>query len=446
MKVYLVSLGCAKNLVDSEFMLGLLLSEGFNYTSVPDEADIIVVNTCGFLESAVEEAIETILEHATFKEKGSCKKLIVSGCMVQRYGKKLVKLLPEVDFFLGTSHYKDIISAAVGKLPQRILISSPVSYSHFQPRFRKLSTPPSFAYLKISEGCSNRCTFCYIPKLRGPFRSRPPDDIIEEAKYLDRQGITELVLIAQDVASYGMDFGNGNALIELLSRLEKLTNSVRWIRLLYMHPDNIRDELIKFVRDSDKVLPYIDVPLQHCSYNILKAMGRKGLGLFPERVIDKIRTIYPEMVIRTSFIVGFPGETRKDFDDLIKFVEDTGFDHVGVFAYSPEVGTKAASLPDQVSEPEREKRRAELYNIQRRISRSKIRKYIGKVVDAIVDGIHPECEYLLTGRLISQAPEVDGKVIFVDGSAKPGEIVTVQITDVHDYDVLGRIVVKEKEF
>ncbi len=440
MKIYLVSLGCSKNLVDSEYMLGALRCMGHEFTDNPYDAEVIVINTCGFLESAVEEAIETILELAVFKEKGSCKKLIVCGCMVQRYGKKLVNLLPEVDYFLGVSHFNDIVSAVASALQDRILISHPRFFSYTRPFLRQVSTPSSFAYLKIAEGCSNKCAFCYIPKIRGPLRSRPLSDILTEAKFLDGKKISELVLIAQDIASFGRDWGDSKALIKLLSLLEKTIRNIKWIRILYAHPDNVNEDLIRFMKDSEKVVPYLDIPFQHCSYRLLKAMGRKGAGLFPEKVVEKVRSIYPEIAIRTTFIVGFPGETQRDFMDLKNFVEKMEFDHVGVFSYSPERGTRAATFPDQIPDPIKEDRRLEIYNVQKEISRRKLKRFVNKTLDALVDGLHPECEYLLTGRLKIQAPEVDGKVIFTDGTAKAGEIVSVRITRVHEYDLEGCII------
>ncbi len=440
MKVYFVTLGCSKNLVDSEYMLGALEYDGYEFTDNPYDAEVVVINTCGFLESAVEEAIETILELAVLKKDGSCKRLIVCGCMVQRYGKKLVGLLPEVDCFLGVSHFGDIVSAIKSTLRDRILISPPRFSSYTRPVLRQVSTPPSFAYLKIADGCSNKCAFCYIPKIRGSLKSRSFDDILAEVRFLDGRKVTELVLIAQDIASFGKDWKDPGALIRLLSLIEETTHNIKWIRMLYAHPDNITEDLIRFMRDSEKVVPYLDIPFQHCSYRLLKAMGRKGAGLFPEKVVEMVRSIYPEIAIRTTFIVGFPGETEQDFMALRGFVKSMEFDHVGVFSYSPEKGTRAASFPDHVSNHVKEDRRLEIYNIQKEISKRKLERFMNRTLDVVIDGLHPECEYLLTGRLKIQAPEVDGRVILVDGTAKVGEIASVHITGVHEYDLEGCIV------
>jgi len=434
---YLVSLGCDKNLVDSERMAGILTSLGLSPVTDPAQADIIVVNTCGFIKSAVQEAIEHILTLATWKNQGRCKKLIVTGCMVQRYGRKLPALLPEVDLFLGTNHYEDISIALTSNHPP-LLISRPEKANHQSFLSRTVSTFPSHAYLKIAEGCSNSCTYCMIPKLRGPFRSRSLTEILQEAQMLNDLGIPEIILIAQDVASYGHDLGNPDALIELLEALEALP-SIHWIRLLYLYPGHITEKLLTIIRSSPKILPYLDIPFQHVSPSLLAAMGRKEIARYPAEVIEMIRSFIPDVTLRTTFMVGFPGEGEKEFEELVEFVERMEIDHLGAFAFSPEPGTKAAKLPGQVPDKVKRSRLKTLYSVQKKISRKKLRQYKGKILPIIIDGFHPESELLLAGRLPSQAPQIDGIVTITSGTASPGSIVLAKVTKTHTYDVEAEI-------
>ncbi|MBW2068368.1 MAG: 30S ribosomal protein S12 methylthiotransferase RimO [Deltaproteobacteria bacterium] len=407
----------------------------------PDDADVIVVNTCAFLESAVEEAIDTILKFAQIKEKAPEKKLVVCGCLVQRYGKKLIPLLPEVDYFFGTAHYENVPSVLsnLKQVYSKILISNPGQrIENF--RHRLVSTLPSHAYLKVAEGCSNGCTYCYIPKLRGPLRSRPVEDLLKEVEFLDKQGVSELIVVAQDVAAYGIDLYGGLRLVTLLECIEERVKNIRWIRLLYAYPDHINDELLLFMADSERVVPYLDVPFQHCSRRILKAMGRRGLALNPAKVVEKIKKILPHITLRTTFIVGFPGESDRDFKELERFMTEMQFDYVGVFSYSRERGTRAARLKEQIPEDVKEERRIRLYEVQRAITSKNLAKYVGKVVPVLVDGYHPDSDLLLAGRTPGQAPEVDGVVIITEGTAEAGRIVPVEILRIHDYDMEGRIV------
>lgn len=439
MKTYaaMISLGCAKNLVDSEVMVAQLLNLGYTMTDEPSEASLLVVNTCGFLESAVEEAIEQILQLAEHKGTSSSKRLVVAGCMVQRYGKKLLKLLPEVDLFIGTSHYHDLERSLMSAAPAcdggRLLIGPPRALMTSQtPRAR--SGIAGSAYLKIAEGCGNSCSFCLIPRLRGPYRSRTVEDVLEEASRMAGEGIKEINLIAQDTTAFGHDRGDETSLIRLIELMDRL-DGVEWVRLLYAYPDRVNRALLRTMAQSRKVLPYLDIPLQHCVPGILKAMGRETVHGNVERLIDLIRSQVPEMVLRTSIIVGFPGETEADFQSLVRFVERVEFDHLGVFAYSPEAGSRAARLEGQIDEEVKANRCRHLIEVQKTISHNHLERYVGKVERVLVETTHPETDFLLTGRLAGQAPEVDGCVIITGGEGYPGHIMEAHITAAHDYDV-----------
>jgi len=434
----LISLGCSKNLVDSEEMVKQLLDAGYRMTEKAAEADLIVVNTCGFLESAVQEAIEAILEAAQHKVSGKCRMLVAAGCMVQRYGKKLLKELPEVDLFLGTSHYHALEAAVESKLagnPKRLWIGRPAQAPGARAG-RVISTGPHSAYLKIAEGCGNSCSFCIIPNLRGPLRSRQEADILVEAARLAAEGVKEINLIAQDTTAFGLDRNDPEALPRLLEKLDA-TPGLHWIRLLYSYPDRITDRLLHTMANSARIVPYLDIPIQHCAPRILKAMGR-SVGS-AERIVDRIRSILPQVSLRTSIMVGFPGETRAEFKSLVAFMERTEFDHAGVFVYSPEAGTKAARLPGRPAGKTAEGRRATLLEVQREISGRKLRLLVGRTLPVLVDGPHPETDLLLSGRLPTQAPEVDGCVLITAGFSERGQIPLVQITASHDYDLEGVI-------
>ena len=434
----LISLGCAKNLVDSENMAKQLLDMGWQMTRVLAEAELIVVNTCGFLESAVQEAIEAILKAAQQKVSGKCSMLIAAGCMVQRYGKKLLRELPEVDLFLGASHYHALEAAVESKLagnPRRLWIGKPAP-AHGNEAGWAISTGSRSAYLKIAEGCGNSCSFCIIPNLRGPLRSRKEADILAEAVWLASAGIKEINLIAQDTTAFGLDRNDLEALPRLLEKLDE-TPGLEWIRLLYSYPDRITGRLLYTMANSRKAVPYLDIPIQHCAPAILKAMGRSPES--PERVIDKIRSALPGVALRTSIMVGFPGETGAEFKSLIEFMERVEFDHAGVFVYSPEAGTRAARLHGRPGKKRVESRRAALLEVQREISRRKLKLLVGRDLPVLIEGPHPETDLLLAGRLPTQAPEVDGGVIVTAGYAEAGEICRVQITAAHDYDLEGII-------
>lgn len=435
-KAAVVSLGCAKNLVDSEVLAYQVSLLGYELTDDPSRAALLVVNTCGFLESAVEEAVDRILEVARYKEQGCCTHLVVVGCMVQRYGRKLVPLLPEVDFFLGTSHY-DRFAALFQEFAEKgfpkIHLTRP-AYLYHGAVPRLPSTPAHWAYVKIAEGCSNRCSFCLIPSLRGPYRSRTVADVVSEVQRLVEGGVVEVNLIAQDTTAFGRDRTDPNALCRLLEALEDI-GPLRWVRLLYAYPYGITDALLETMAFSTKVVPYLDIPFQHCVPRILDAMHRRGKSLDPREVIERIRTHLPNAALRTSLMVGFPGETDEDFRELCRFVEDVRFDHMGVFAFSPEKGCRAARSSDAVPTKVKKARHAALMRLQRDISRTNLQRLVGRRLPVLVEGPHDETDFLAVGRLPTQAPEVDGCALIVDGHAVVGTIVPGKILKAHDYDV-----------
>ncbi|MFZ2445599.1 MAG: 30S ribosomal protein S12 methylthiotransferase RimO [Syntrophobacteraceae bacterium] len=438
----LISLGCAKNLIDSETMVKQLVDMGYRMTDAPAEAELILINTCGFLESAVREAIDAILETARYKETGKCRKLVAAGCMVQRYGKKLLGELPEVDLFLGTSHYHELESILQANLagdPRRLWIARPIHSEGHSGRVR--STGSHTAYLKIAEGCGNSCSFCIIPHLRGPLRSRSESHILAEAAALASEGVREINLVAQDTTAFGLDRQDPHALRRLLEKLDGVPG-LAWIRLLYAYPDRIGDDLLGVIAASSKIVPYLDIPIQHCVPKILEKMGRPPQS--PEKILEKIRSAVPGIALRTSIMVGFPGETAADFRALVSFMERVRFDHAGVFAYSPETGTRAARFPRRPGKKVAEGRRAELLEVQREISRHILQKRVGEVVSVLIEGPHPETELLVSGRLPTQAPEVDGNVIITAGDCTIGEIRNVKITASHDYDLEGQILAERQ--
>ncbi|MGQ9483824.1 MAG: 30S ribosomal protein S12 methylthiotransferase RimO [Desulfosoma sp.] len=439
-KAAVVSLGCAKNLVDSEVLAAQLTRLGYEITAEASEAALIVVNTCGFLESAVQEAVDHLLEMARYKDEGSCRHLVAVGCMVQRYGRKLVSLLPEVDLFLGTSHYDrfaDLLENFIQEGTPTILLERPGYLCHGGIQ-RIPSTPAHWAYVKIAEGCSNRCSFCLIPALRGPCRSRTVQDVVAEVQHLAQSGVVEVNLIAQDTTAFGTDRGEPNALCRLLEALEDISG-LRWVRLLYTSPFGVHDDLLRTMAGSSKVVPYLDIPFQHCVPRILEAMHRRGKRLRPLELIERIRKRLPDVALRTSLMVGFPGETEADFQDLCRFIKDVGFDHMGVFAFSSEKGCRAARLPNPVAEEVKQARRDALMALQQSISRAKLQRLVGRRLPILVEGLHSETEFLAVGRLPTQAPEVDGCVLIVEGEAVAGNIVQAEILKAHDYDLEARL-------
>ena len=440
-KVSMVSLGCPKNLVDAEVMLGCLPAEEYEITTDEREADIIIVNTCSFINDAKQESIDTILDLADRKHDARCSLLVVTGCLPQRYQEELGAELPEVDIFIGTGEYPRIAEILAEKrdTPGQLRYVGDPNFV-FDPDLPRLNSSPSYtAYLKIAEGCSNRCTYCVIPSLRGALRSRPFEQVLREARDLVAGGVKEINLIAQDITAYGRDLDEGQTLETLLAELVKI-DGLSWLRLLYAYPDGITDELIRMIRDEEKICKYIDIPLQHISDPVLKRMGRRGGEIEIRRLIGRLRSAVPDLAIRTSLIVGFPGESDEDFQRLIQFVEEVRFDRLGVFCYSREEGTPAAEMEEQITERVKRQRYKRLMKVQARVSFKQNRRLIGTVEQVLVEGYSDETDLLLKGRSSRQAPDIDGLVYITAGTANVGDIVPVRITDSSDYDVIGEIV------
>lgn len=441
LKVSLISLGCPKNLVDSEVMLGQLPLDRYEIVTDESVADIIVVNTCAFINDAKEESIDTILEVADYKEQGCCKVLVVTGCLPQRYRETLQSQLPEVDLFLGTSEgarIVELVEQYLQKGSPTLEIGRPdYLYDHTTPRVN--SSPTYSSYVKIAEGCSNRCSYCIIPQLRGTLRSRSIASIVTETHNLVAQGVTEVVLIAQDITAYGRDRDDGATLEKLLKELVKV-DGVVWIRLLYAYPDGISDELIELIAGEEKICNYLDLPLQHIDDQVLTQMNR-CLGEQGVRdLIQRLRQRIPELTLRTSFIVGFPGETREQFNKLLSFVEEGYFERVGVFRYSREEGTAAATFPGQVPAQTKKSRLNKLMKAQARVSFNKNRALIGRTEKVLVEGYSEETDLLLKGRGARHAPDIDGQYLITSGHAEIGEYVQLNITDSSEYDLIGEIV------
>jgi len=439
-KVSMVSLGCPKNLVDAEVMLGVLSKQEYEITTDEKEADVIIVNTCSFIKEAKQESIDAILDLAERKHDGRCHTLIVSGCLPQRYQEELAKELPEVDIFIGTGDYPriaEILAEKAGTSDQLRYIGDPdFIYDETLPRLN--SSPSWYSYLKIGEGCSNCCSYCIIPQLRGAYRSRPLEALVAEAEKLALRGVKELNIISQDITRYGSDLDDGTTLETLLRRLAAI-DGIAWIRLLYAYPDGITDSLIELIRDEPKICKYLDIPLQHISDPVLAKMKRRSNEQQIRTLIAKLRREIPNIALRTSLIVGFPGETVEDFSALMQFVEQARFDRLGVFCYSREEGTPAATMPDQVSERVKRERYRKLMRVQARLSFRRNRDLVGTTEEVIVEGYSEETELLLKGRSSRQAPDIDGQVYITAGIANVGEIVTLKITDSSDYDLIGEI-------
>lgn len=445
MKLALISLGCSKNLVDSEHYLGILSArKGMELTSEVSEADIVIVNTCGFIGDAKEESIETILEVSEFKETGNLKKLIVAGCLAQKYSDEILKELPEVDAVIGTGDI-DKIEKVIDEIleDKKVVETKNMTFLANANTERVLTTASHTAYLKISEGCNRACTYCIIPQMRGRLRSRTIEDIVEEAKRLVASGVREINLLAQETTEYGIDLYGDKKLAALMKELCKI-EGLKWLRTYYMHPEYVTDELIEVMRTEDKICKYFDVPIQHVSDNILRNMARARSGEQVKDVLNRIRKAIPDATIRTTLIVGFPGETEENFQELMDYVREFEFDYAGVFKYSREEDTVAYGLPDQVPEEIKEERYAELVNLQSEIAEKKNRRLLGQEVEVMIDGVSSESEYLLEGRTRGQALEIDGKVLTTDGTAKPGEIVKVKFEQNFEYDFVGPIVENEK--
>ncbi|KFE67725.1 30S ribosomal protein S12 methylthiotransferase RimO [Hyalangium minutum] len=432
-----MTLGCPKNRVDSEVMLGTLKQRGYQLVQDPAAAEVIVVNTCAFIGPAKQESVDSILEMAEYKKSGACSTLVVTGCLSQRYGGELSQEMPEVDHFLGTSAYAQIGDLLAAEASPRQVIPDP-DYIHNASTPRENSMPSYTAYLKVSEGCDNACAFCIIPKLRGGQRSRTIADVVAEAERLADQGVQELNLVAQDLTAYGHDLPGKPKLQDLLKELVKV--DVRWIRLHYAYPRVFPDELIEVMATEKKIAKYLDMPIQHASDKLLMSMKRGRNSQFLTDLLVKLRARVPGLVMRTSMIVGLPGETEEDFELLKEFVKTQRFERLGVFQYSDEEGTAAFDLPNKVPQKTIERRWREIMAIQKRINREQNKKLVGKRIEVLVEGPSPETEHLLVGRHEGQAPEIDGQVYINDGLAYPGEFVTIEVTEAHDYDLVGRVV------
>lgn len=439
--VSFVSLGCDKNLVDSEHMLGLLNQGGFTLTGDENKADVVVVNTCCFIEDAKKESIENILQVASYKETGNCKALIVTGCMAQRYKEEILNEIPEVDAVVGTTSYDKIVDIANGILKEKGLRTQQfdlIDREMLEEMPRILTTAGYFAYVKISEGCDKHCTYCIIPKLRGKYRSRKMDKILEEVRRLAKDGVSEIILVAQDTTEYGKDLEDAS-LAKLLHEMGKI-EGIEWIRILYCYPESITDELIEEIKTNPKVCKYLDIPIQHASTNVLKRMARKSTYEELVETIAKLRREIPSIALRTTLIVGFPGETEEDFEILYDFVKTTRFDRLGVFTYSQEEDTPAAQFENQIDEKIKVQRRDAIMALQHGISRALTESKVGKEMRVLIEGkISDEDVYI--GRTYADAPDIDGEVfVEYEGELISGDFVNVRITAANDYDLIGEII------
>jgi ribosomal protein S12 methylthiotransferase len=446
-KIGFISLGCPKNLVDSEVMMGHLKQNGYEITADATEAQTIVVNTCGFIDSAKKESIDAILEAARLKTDGHAERLIVAGCLVERYRDELKAEMPEVDAFIGTNQINDILTVCDPKtntrrLPVVQLGKQSATYLYDESTPRVLATPSHYAFVKIAEGCDRPCAFCFIPQMRGHFRSRRFGSIVAETHQLVEEGVKEIILVAQDSSRYGEDLGKPDALARLLRELARV-EGLEWVRVMYTYPTHISDAFLDVLAEEPRAVKYLDMPLQHASQNVLKLMKRGGNRKSLERLIERVRQRVPGIAVRTTFITGFPGETEADFEELLGFVKSVEFDRVGVFTYSDEEGTPAFELPNKVSSRVASRRRTALMKEQARISRRNNKRRVGEVVRVLFEGESKESELLWQGRIETQAPDIDGCVLINDVPdgvlPAPGDFVNVEITEAHEYDLIGRI-------
>ena len=440
MKILFISLGCDKNLVDSEVMLKLLEEKGYQFTDDETEADVIVINTCCFIGDAKEESVNTILEMAEYRKSGSCKALIVTGCLAQRYQKEILDEIEEVDAVLGTASY-DAVAETVEKVlgGQKELHFESIDRLVPDQGGRVLTTGGHYAYLKIAEGCDKRCTYCIIPKLRGHFRSVPEEQLLAEAQRLADQGVKELILVVQETTVYGMDLYGEKRLPQLLTKLAQIPG-IRWIRVQYCYPEEITEELIQVIKNEPKVCHYLDLPIQHASDRILKRMGRRTTQADLRRIIGRLREEIPDICLRTTLISGFPGETEDDHEELMRFVDDCEFDRLGVFPYSAEEDTPAASMPDQIPEEVKEERRAELMELQQEIAFEKAEEMAGRELTVMIEGkVADENAYV--GRTYKDAPGVDGYLFLnTDETLMSGDFARVRVTGALEYDLIGELI------
>ncbi|NMB26080.1 MAG: 30S ribosomal protein S12 methylthiotransferase RimO [Firmicutes bacterium] len=439
-KVGMVSLGCSKNLVDSEIMLGSLRRAGYHITADASAADVIIVNTCGFIGTAKSESINTILEMATYKETGQCRALIVTGCLSQRYSKELMEEIPEIDGMLGTGELDrlpDLLQAVEQGL--RVTFVGEPGFSYDELLGRVVTTAPHSAYLKIAEGCSHSCAYCVIPSLRGHYRSRSASGIVGEARWLAENGARELILIAQDTSAYGKDLPNSPGLPELLRELGQIPE-IHWLRVLYTYPTTFSPQLIQEFAENPKICHYVDLPLQHANNHVLERMGRGPVAEAQRRLIGELRKTMPDVALRSSFIVGFPGETDGEFEELLDFLAEIRFDHVGIFPYSAEEGTRAAELPAQIPEDVKEERYNRAMQLQQEISRSRNLARVGEVYEVVIDGPSEETDLVLVARSQYQAPEVDGAIYIGNRWLPAGAFAKARIIEGYDYDLVAEIV------
>ena len=426
MTVGVISLGCAKNQVDTQTMLGYLKAAGYSFTGEPSEADILIVNTCGFITPAKEESIDAIFEMAQYKESGRCRLLVVTGCLSERYRKELTEEMPEVDLFLGVREYE--------KLPRLIAEKLNLPCSPIIRPERLLVTPPYRAYLRIGDGCNNRCAYCAIPLIRGDLQSTPMEQLVDEAKALAGMGVTELSVIAQDTSGYGKDLYGEPRLIPLLKELDRI-DGLRWVRLLYTYPDTVTPQLLDTLAEGEKLVPYLDMPLQHCSDELLRRMHRRGSKAHIESVLDHIRKHYPDFTLRTTMMVGFPGETDAQFRELMQFLKDYPFDRVGAFAFSPEEGTAAETMPDQIPDEVKEARLSALMEQQQSISKARNERWVERELLMLVEETGMDGTY---GRTIREAPDADGTVCIAPSYRhEPGQYINVRLTGADPYDMIG---------
>ena len=451
MKVGFISLGCSKNLIDTEIAIGILKEHGMEVVNNPEDAEMIVVNTCGFIDPAKEEAINTILEMAEYKKK-KCKYLIAMGCLVQRYTDDLKKALPEVDLWIRLDKYDKFYTAIEELINNKVKDDKKYGEIKSYPKEplplaskeeflgREISTGDNFAYIKIGEGCSNRCTYCAIPFIRGPFISRPEEDIIEEAKLLAEKGIKELIVIAQDTTKYGLDLYNEPRLAKLLRKLCRI-DGIEWIRFLYSYPETITDELIEEVKNNPKICKYFDIPMQHISDKMLKKMNRKSTKESTMKLITKLREEIPGVIIRSTLMVGFPGETNDDFNEMYEFVKWAKFDKLGCFTYSKEEGTAAANMPDQVHPMTKKSRYNKIMKLQQQISKENLQRFIGKEFEVLIEDaiVGDDNKTYFVGRTYMDVPDIDGYV-YLTGDAEINTYTKCKITNVNDYDLFGEII------
>lgn len=452
-KVAFASLGCDKNTIDSEIMLSLLTDHGYEITKNDEEAEAAVVNTCAFIQDAQEEAIQTIIEMGEYKKTGALKALIVTGCLAQRYADEMFREMPEVDAVVGTGSYERIVKVLDRVLEQKekeVKVVDPLDKRPIGYQKRTLITPGYYEYLKIGLGCDNHCTYCIIPMLRGPYRSRPKEAVLKEAQDLADAGVKEVMIVAQDITKYGTDFDDDYRLPDLLKDLCQI-DGIEWIRLLYCYPEDVTDELIDVMACEKKILPYIDIPIQHCADTVLKRMNRKHNRKMLEDLLQKLRGKMPEITLRTTLITGFPGESEEEFEEMLSFVESARFDRLGVFTYSCEEGTPAARMKDQIPEEIKERRKDQLMELQREISEEKSAEFVGKEMDALIEGRIPSEDmndgtYVYSARTYRDAPDIDGFVfVTTDRELHSGDFVRVLITGSYEYDLVGEALFQEED-